>query len=46
MNTNGGHFDRFFNKIKESEKYSKKEILWHEHLLCVLVDRKNDKLDF
>ena len=24
----------------------KKEILWHEVLLCVLVDRKDEKLDF
>ena len=28
------------------KKYSKKEILWHGVLLCVLVDRKNDKLEF
>ena len=28
------------------KKYSKKEILWHGVLLCVLVDMKNDKLEF
>ena len=28
------------------KKYSKKETLWHEVLLRVLVNRKNDKLDF
>ena len=36
----------FFKKIKESEKYSKNEILWHGVLLCVLVARKNDKPEF
>ena len=46
MNRHGGHFDRFFNKIKESEKIVKNEILWHGVLLCVLVARINDKLEF
>ena len=46
MNTHDGHFDRFFEKLKESEKYSKKQILWHGLLICVLVARKNDKLEF
>ena len=46
MNRHDGHFDRFFNKIKESEKILKNEILRHGVLLCVLVTRKNDKLEF
>ena len=46
MNRHGVHFDYFFNKIKESEKYSETEMLWHGVLLCVLVASKNDKLDF
>ena len=46
MNSNGGHFDRFLKKVKESEKYSKNEILWHGVLSCVLVARINDKLEF
>ena len=46
MNRHGGHFDRFFNKIKESEKQSKIEILWHGVPLYVLVARINDKLEF
>ena len=36
----------FFKKIKESEKIQKKEIIWHGVLLCVLVDRIKDKLEF
>ena len=28
------------------KKNSKKEILWHGALLCVLVASKNDKLEF
>ena len=46
MNRHGGHFDHFFKKAKESEKYTKKLILWHGILLCVLVARKNDKPEF
>ena len=46
MNRHDEHFDHFFNKIKESEKYSKNEILWHGVLSCVLVGRINDKLEF
>ena len=47
MNTHDGHFDRFFEKLKESEKIlKKKQILWHGLLICVLVARKNDKLEF
>ena len=36
----------FSNNSKKIKKISKKEILWHGVLLCVLVDRKNYKLDF
>ena len=36
-------FSQKSNKVK---KYSKKEILWHGVLICVVVDRKNDKLEF
>ena len=33
-------------KLKENEENLKKGILWHGILLCVLVDGKNDKLNF
>ena len=46
MNSHGGHFDRFLKKIKKVKKLSKKDILWHGVLLCVLVAMKKDKLDF
>ena len=46
MNSNGGHFDRFLKKSKKVKKYSENEILWHGVVLCVLVARKNDKLEF
>ena len=46
MNSNGGHFDRFLKKVKESEKYTNNKILWHGVLSCVLVGRINDKLEF
>ena len=43
MNSNGGHFDLFLKKSKKVKKYSKKEILWHGVILCVLVFRENNK---
>ena len=37
----------FFSKnSKKMKKQSIQEILWHGVFLCVLVDRKNYKLDF
>ena len=36
----------FFQNKKKVEKYSKSEVLWHGAFLCVLVARKNDKLEF
>ena len=36
----------FSKNSKKRKKTSKKEILWHGVLLCVLVDRKNNKHDF
>ena len=36
----------FSKNSKKMNKTSKKDILWHGVLLFVLVDRKNDKLDF
>ena len=45
MNSHGGHFDRL-KKMKKVKKPSKKDILWHGLLLCVIVARKNDKPEF
>ena len=44
MDRNDDHFDPFFKKLKESEKYAKNEILLHGVLSCVLLSSINDKL--
>ena len=46
MDSHAGHFSHFFEKLKEFENILKKEILWNRLLLCPLVARKNDKLEF
>ena len=46
MNRCVGDFDPILKNTKENEEEFKKEILWHGVILCVLVGRKNDKLEF
>ena len=46
MNSHSGHFDPFSKKSNKVTNYSKNEIIWHGALLCVLVDSKNNKLEF
>ena len=46
MNSPGGHFDLFRKKSNKVKKPSKKDIISHVVLLCVLVAMENDKLNF